>query len=77
MPNITIRKVPKGLHERLKAQAEQHERSLNAEVLALLERALGGEAGGLARRIRTLREAAPPLDLDPTELKRAAREGLL
>ena len=46
MPTLTIRNVPDDLHRRLKARAEAHRRSLNAEVLVILEDAL--MADGLA-----------------------------
>jgi len=38
--NITIKDVPKKLHCVLKERAESHGRSLNKEVLAILERTL-------------------------------------
>lgn len=37
--HINLR-LPEELHERLKRQAERDRRSLNAEILVLLERAL-------------------------------------
>lgn len=40
MPTLTIKRVPEELHERLKAQAERHRRSMNNEVITILERAL-------------------------------------
>jgi len=36
MPNITVRKIPKGIYGRLKAAAKRNHRSLNAEILAVL-----------------------------------------
>ena len=35
--NLTLKKVPVGLHRRLKLQAKQNRRSLNAEALFILE----------------------------------------
>ena len=40
MQTLTIRGLPDPIYERLKAQAEAHRRSLNAEVIACLERAV-------------------------------------
>ena len=45
MPGVLIRDVPEELHEKLKARAEAHHRSLGREALALLERALTAPAG--------------------------------
>ena len=36
MPNLTVRKIPKDVHRRLKATAKRNHRSLNAEILAVL-----------------------------------------
>jgi plasmid stability protein len=35
--NLTLKKVPARLHHRLKVQAKQNRRSLNAEALCILE----------------------------------------
>jgi plasmid stability protein len=40
MPTLTIKRVPEELHERLKKRAERHRRSMNNEVITILERAL-------------------------------------
>lgn len=40
MATLTIKKLPEALHERLKRQAKQNRRSLNKEVIMLLEQAL-------------------------------------
>ncbi len=37
MPAITLRALPDRVHRQLKARAVRHKRSLNQEVLALLE----------------------------------------
>jgi len=37
MPAITLKEVPKGVHEALKDQARSHRRSLNQEILHCLE----------------------------------------
>jgi plasmid stability protein len=78
MPKITIRNVPDRLHERLKQRAAQNRRSLNSELLAVLENAVGAstqekrqiheEIAGNPRR--------PPLADDPQTLKQKYRKGL-
>ncbi|MFO1424423.1 MAG: Arc family DNA-binding protein [Candidatus Competibacteraceae bacterium] len=37
MPTITLRNVPEDLHRHLKQQAKRHHRSVNREVIILLE----------------------------------------
>lgn len=49
MPNVTLRDVPTDLHAWLKQRAASHHRSVNKEVIALLENVRGG-AGPKARR---------------------------
>ncbi len=44
MATLTIKKLPDVLHERLKRQARQNRRSLNNEVIVLLEQALARSA---------------------------------
>ena len=44
MATLTLRDVPDDLHDWLKRQAEAHHRSVNKEVLALLE-SLRGQPG--------------------------------
>jgi plasmid stability protein len=45
MPGLLIKKLPPILHERLKARARRNARSMSAEVIVILERALGPGAG--------------------------------
>ena len=42
MPNVTLRDVPDDLHSWLKQRAASHHRSVNKEVIALLENVRGG-----------------------------------
>jgi plasmid stability protein len=44
MPNVTLRDVPAELHQWLKQRAAFHHRSVNKEVIALLEDVRGGGA---------------------------------
>jgi len=36
MPNLTVRRIPENVYKRLKASARTNNRSLNAEILAVL-----------------------------------------
>ena len=49
MPNLTLRDVPLGLHTWLREQARRHQRSLNKEIVALLEEARDRGGSGPAR----------------------------
>jgi len=40
MVTLVVKNLPKPLHERLKAQAEQHHRSMSKEVIALIEQSV-------------------------------------
>lgn len=55
MPTLVIKNLPEPLHERLKAQAQLHHRSMNKEVIALIEQ------GILAPPSRAQRRPLPPL----------------
>lgn len=76
---LTVRNVPAALHARLKRRAKEHRRSLNSEVLTLLEEAVGEEEAdreGLMGRIKQRRATLPPLPWGPEELKKYVREDL-
>lgn len=40
MPTLVVKNLPEPLHERLKAQAQQHHRSITKEAIYLLEQGL-------------------------------------
>jgi len=68
MSNITIKNLPKKLHEELKKQATLHHRSLNSEIINCLEETIGcyPEHDNLATTAKSIREA---LSLYVTEKK--------
>ena len=75
MATITLKNIPKPLHEALKVRAASHHRSLNSEAIYCLERALLGkqlDVPAYLDRVRRLR-AATPGQIDD-ELIREARE---
>ena len=59
MASLTLKDIPKGLHEQLRERAARHRRSLSQEALACLEQAVAGERIdpdallAAARRLRT------------------------
>jgi plasmid stability protein len=59
MATLTIKKIPPDVYERLKRRAKANRRSINQEVIAVIERALD----------------VPPIDVDTTmERTRKIRE---
>lgn len=78
MPKITIRNVPSGLHKRLKQRAAQNRRSLNSEVLTVLEEAVHiseEQKKQIHEEIMENSSRHSPSD-DPQTLKQKYREGL-
>lgn len=55
--NLSIKNVPKDLHEALRSRAETNRRSLNNEILRTLEQSVAAEQkeAALLERLRTLR----------------------
>lgn len=80
MSILTIRSVPDELHERLKASAVEHGRSLNSEVIECLRVGLAArrprDVGGFLERARATREglAQQGVTLNSADLV-LAREG--
>lgn len=76
MATLTIKGLPDPIHRRLKALAEAHRRSLNAEVIVALERAVGAVPLDPASRLAELREFREGLKIKPLTDRelRAARE---
>lgn len=59
MSTITLKNVPPGVHSALKSRARAHGRSLNREIIAILERSLHGsriDAAAVNDRARAVRE---------------------
>ena len=69
MAAVVIRDLPTTLHQRLKQEAERHHRSMNREIIAILEKELGE-----SRRV----ELPPPIKLkkpvDPQWIVKIIRE---
>ncbi len=79
MPTVTIKNIPVPVYRELKRQAARHHRSLNQEVIALLE--AGSRSVPLdpdaflagVRRIRLTPRRKPVTDLTLNRLKRQGR----
>jgi hypothetical protein len=70
--------VPDELYARLERRARINQRSLDDEVIRVLEETMDDDVDreALWERIRKRREEGPTIDLDPMELKEIMREGL-
>lgn len=78
MPALTIKHIPAGLCEQLKANAAAHHRSLNGALIATLEQALLShplDAKGQLAENRALREQMALPALDPDEIREAIDAG--
>jgi plasmid stability protein len=78
MPTLTIKGLPDRLHEVLKMSAERNRRSLNSEVIARLEEAVGARAvepETFLEEVRALRQRLRVPPLTEARLRRAKDEG--
>jgi plasmid stability protein len=76
--NITLKKIPADLHEDIKASAVRHRRSINSEILALLEEGLhprSRTANEILASARVVREKMKNIWLDDRKIDQAKREG--
>ena len=62
--NLSIKNVPESLADRLRARAERNHRSLQGELMAIIESAVADEAGpdATARESQPLRRGAKTLE---------------
>lgn len=79
MATITIKNIPPELYERLKRSAAQHRRSINSEVIVVLEDALRSRPFDPAAFLKSVRELRNRIDLYVTdeEVRAAINEGRL
>ena len=70
MPSLTLKDIPKRLHQQLKERAARHRRSLSQEALACLEQMVAAQpvdAAAVLRKARAERAQVKPIrqrDLD-------------
>lgn len=78
MPSITLKALSAPLHRQLKARAARHKRSLNQEVIAVLEEAVAPskrlDVEAMIAKTRALR-ASLNFTTTPEEIDRFKREG--
>jgi plasmid stability protein len=81
VPSFTLKGLPDDLYDALKRRAAVHRRSLNGEILYMLERAVAREStpatDDVLARIDALRArlAAEGVRLDPALVEQARRDG--
>lgn len=61
MTSITLKNIPDGLYERLKAAAQAHHRSINSELIRCLEVALKPHSISSEERLERLRRIRPDI----------------
>ncbi|HEV7429395.1 MAG TPA: Arc family DNA-binding protein [Thermoanaerobaculia bacterium] len=79
MANVTIKDLPAGLHERLKENAKINRRSLNAEVITLLEAAVEPRKVNVDEILAAARSVRSHVkrELTDQEINRTKRQGRL
>lgn len=78
MPSMTLKNIPEELLERIRARAHAHRRSVNGEVLHLIEAAVlpqGVEPEAMLEKIRKARRTLRVPALTDKFLKAAKAEG--
>jgi plasmid stability protein len=76
--SLTIKGVPESLLQVLRRRAEQHRRSLNSEVLQLLESSAAAhrlDPDAVLARLHRLQERVPLPPITDTALEQAIEEG--
>ena len=76
--NITLKKIPSGLHDDIKASAIRHRRSINSEILVLLEEGLRPQrrtVDEILASARVVSEKMKNIWLDDRRIDQAKREG--
>jgi plasmid stability protein len=78
MASVTVKNIPDELYERLKALAKVNHRSINGEIIALIERSVGKspeEVAEILERTRQIRELTAHYIITDDEITRMKNEG--
>ena len=77
--NITLKDIPSGLHQKLRLRAEENGRSLNKEVMSILQVAVNPEKHNPRQLLDQISENRNRMnfEVDPDELKDIISEGML
>jgi plasmid stability protein len=78
MTNLTVKNIPPLVYARLKQQAENNRRSINSEIITILEKALSIQPIDVEAAIETsrkLRELTANYTLTADEIEKMINEG--
>jgi hypothetical protein len=79
MTNLTVKNIPPIIYERLKQRATDNRRSINSEILMIIEQALQtrtpAEVERLIEGARKVRELSAGYSLTTEEIQKAIDEG--
>ncbi len=78
MPNMTIKNIPDDLYEKLKKRAQEHDRSMNNEVISCLKHTLQGgrvDPEAFLARVEAMQRQVSMPPLTDEILRRAKEEG--
>lgn len=78
MVTITLKKVPKEIYERIKVRAATNHRSINGEILSILEQAVSLppiDVEATLERARRVRELTANYTITADEIERMINEG--
>ena len=77
MPTITVKNIPIELYGKLKQSAEIHHRSINSEIISLIEQAVSSQKIKpeiMLANARKLREKTTASSISDVELNKAKRD---
>jgi plasmid stability protein len=78
MTTITIKNIPEQIYERIKVQAKANHRSINGEILSILEQAVSLppiDVEATLARARKVRELTAKYTVTADEIERMINEG--
>lgn len=78
MTNLTVKNIPPLVYARLKQQAENNRRSINSEIITILEKALSIQpidVEAVTERSSRLRELTANYTLTADEIEKMINEG--
>jgi plasmid stability protein len=78
MVTITLKNIPEKIYERIKARAKDHHRSINGEILSILEQAVSLppiDVQATLERARKLREWTADYTVTADEIEKMINEG--
>jgi antitoxin FitA len=78
MVTVTIKNIPEQVYERIKAQAKNNHRSINGEILSILEQAISLppiDVQATLERARKVRELTANYTVTADEIEKMINEG--